>query len=401
MNPATPPSLSMGGLLQRKCACGSPAASLTGQCEECKSKVHLQAKLTIGANDDPLEQEADRVADRVLAARVDPAVEHVASHILRYAVPRTESMDSVPAGVDRVLASSGRPLEPALKQDMEQRFGHDFSHVRVHTGTEAEQSARDVNAHAYTVGHNIVFASGQFAPGTHDGRRLIAHELAHVVQQSGSGGVRVDYSNKRLDLSSNSIYPATGSTRDANLIELRNVPQVIRRQQADLPKPTKADLRQMQLHELASRPGQALDQWKKLKQNERDIVVWEIIAKYGPDFALDFLKYAKGEKKRPGISVTMTNLPSVTTQALNTRGYRYAGDIGFTPIWVHPSGHEIWLGLSVKLSMEPPGVQEKCVDPCKEGTEDEEECKKCCQERIPDEDSKCRRACEFGCSTKL
>ena len=71
---------------------------------------------------------------------------------------------------------------------MEQRFSHDFSRVRIHSHTAAEQSAREVNAHAYTVGHNIVFASGQFAPGMHEGRRLIAHELAHVVQQSYSLG---------------------------------------------------------------------------------------------------------------------------------------------------------------------------------------------------------------------
>jgi len=84
---------------------------------------------------------------------------------------------------------------------MGQRFGHDFSQVRVHTGTAAEQSARDVNAHAYTVGHNIVFGSGRFAPGTHDGRRLLAHELTHVVQQSGSDGIYFDSSNAKLGLS--------------------------------------------------------------------------------------------------------------------------------------------------------------------------------------------------------
>ncbi|HEY5602068.1 MAG TPA: DUF4157 domain-containing protein [Gammaproteobacteria bacterium] len=74
----------------------------------------------------------------------------------------------------------------ALRIDMGQRFGHDFSDVRVHTGAAAEQSAGDVNARAYTVGHNVVFGAGQFAPQTHQGRRLIAHELAHVVQQSGT-----------------------------------------------------------------------------------------------------------------------------------------------------------------------------------------------------------------------
>ena len=68
---------------------------------------------------------------------------------------------------------------------MEQRFGHDFSRVRVHSGAAAEQSARDVNANAYTVGHDIVFGAGRFAPGTYEGRRLIAHELTHVLQQGG------------------------------------------------------------------------------------------------------------------------------------------------------------------------------------------------------------------------
>jgi Domain of unknown function (DUF4157) len=86
----------------------------------------------------------------------------------------------------RVLASPGRSLDPALQQDMERRFGHDFSKVRVHSDGDAEQSAREVNAHAYTVGNAIVFGAGRFAPGTHHGQRLIAHELAHVRQQSGS-----------------------------------------------------------------------------------------------------------------------------------------------------------------------------------------------------------------------
>jgi hypothetical protein len=70
---------------------------------------------------------------------------------------------------------------------MEQRFDHDFSRVRVHSGPVAEQSARDVNAHAYTVGHNIVYGAGQFTPGTQEGRRLLAHELTHVVQQLSEG----------------------------------------------------------------------------------------------------------------------------------------------------------------------------------------------------------------------
>lgn len=95
--------------------------------------------------------------------------------------------DAAPTSVDQALDSPGSPLEPALRQDMEQRFRSDFSRVRVHSGAVAEQSARDVNANAYTVGHDIVFDAGAFKPGTHEGRRLIAHELTHVVQQSRPG----------------------------------------------------------------------------------------------------------------------------------------------------------------------------------------------------------------------
>jgi hypothetical protein len=72
---------------------------------------------------------------------------------------------------------------------MESRFGHDFSRVRVHSDSAAGQSSSDINANAYTVGHNIVFEAGRFAPGTHEGRRLIAHELTHTIQQGVSSTV--------------------------------------------------------------------------------------------------------------------------------------------------------------------------------------------------------------------
>ena len=91
-------------------------------------------------------------------------------------------------GLDHLTGAQARALEPALRQDMEQRFGHDFSRVRVHADAAAQTSARDVNAHAYTVGRDVVFGSGQYAPGTAAGRHLIAHELTHVVQQAGSSG---------------------------------------------------------------------------------------------------------------------------------------------------------------------------------------------------------------------
>ncbi len=86
--------------------------------------------------------------------------------------------------VHDVLASSGQPLDTDTRGFMEPRFGHDFSGVRVHTDAKAAESARAVNALAYTVGRNVVFGTGQYAPGTGEGRRLLAHELTHVVQQA-------------------------------------------------------------------------------------------------------------------------------------------------------------------------------------------------------------------------
>ena len=202
-------------LLQRKCACGAGASSLTGECEECSKKkmVGLQTKLRINEPGDAYEQEADRVADQVLAKPAHPDVSSAPPRIQRFSGQPSGQTGAAPASVDRVLAGPGRPLEPALRQDMEQRFGHDFSRVRVHSGAAAEQSAREVNANAYTVGHNIVFGAGRFAPGTHEGRRLIAHELTHVVQQSGPGGINAARSHEERGLSPNALEkpPRKGS----------------------------------------------------------------------------------------------------------------------------------------------------------------------------------------------
>lgn len=174
-----------GLLIQRKCTCGNSASSsFSGVCGEC-NKIHLQKKLSIGASNDLLEQEADRVADQVLATPSHSLDSDASPRIQRYSGQMAKGADTAPTSADRVLASSGRPLESGLRQDMEQRFGHDFTKVRIHTGSTAEQSARELNALAYTAGRDIVFDAGKFAPTTNDGRRLLAHELTHFVQQQG------------------------------------------------------------------------------------------------------------------------------------------------------------------------------------------------------------------------
>lgn len=178
-------------LLQRQCQCGAKTSSVSGSCDTC-SKKRLQKKLSIGASHDPLEQEADRVADQVLHTPGHSALATAPISIQRASASSASEEGNAPPSVEQVLAGSGKPLEPTLKQDMEQRFGHDFARVRVHSDAAADRSAREVGANAYTVGDELVFRTGQFAPSTLAGKRLLAHELTHVIQQSGASlGARV------------------------------------------------------------------------------------------------------------------------------------------------------------------------------------------------------------------
>ncbi len=200
------------GILQRKCACGSHT-STGGQCEECAAKREvLQRKLAIGASNDPLEQEADRVADQVMSTPLNSAINRMPPKIQRFTGQANDGLNTAPPSVDRVLASPGRSLEPALRQDMEGRFGYDFSQVRVHTGSAAQRSAREVNANAYTVGHDIVFGAGQFVPEAGEGQRLIVHELTHVVQQSGKSRISFSENKDKVSLTDNNFqHQPTGS----------------------------------------------------------------------------------------------------------------------------------------------------------------------------------------------
>lgn len=109
--------------------------------------------------------------------------------------------------VKDVVASGGQPLEPDLQADMGARLGADFSDVRVHTDGRAGDSARSVNAHAYTVGSHIVFQRDAYAPDTDAGRQTLAHELTHVMQQRqgpvdgtpAPGGIRVSHPSDRFE----------------------------------------------------------------------------------------------------------------------------------------------------------------------------------------------------------
>ena len=136
--------------VQRKCACENSSAP-------CPSCAKGEAE--------PKRKEPEQKLQRKASGAHAPAV--------------------APASVGRVLSSPGRPMEPPVRSFMEQRFGRDFSGVRIHTGPAAEESARAVDAHAYTVGQHIAFDHGRYDPHSAGGQRLLAHELAHTVQQHG------------------------------------------------------------------------------------------------------------------------------------------------------------------------------------------------------------------------
>lgn len=183
--------------LQRACACG-------GACSRCRK-----------------ERESRRQIQRK-PAREELAVEA-----------------AVPPIVQEVLSSPGRPLETNTRAFMESRFGHDFSRVRVHTDARAAESARAVNALAYTVGRDVVFGAGRYEPETQTGRSLLAHELTHVVQQSGVGagsesltiGSATDaYEQEAAQVASRLMWEQAGARRAIPVVQRAVNPIMMRSQ---------------------------------------------------------------------------------------------------------------------------------------------------------------------------
>jgi hypothetical protein len=216
-------------LIQRDCGCGAAGPDCGQVATEDRPTLQqkpvtlppfIQAKLTVSQPGDPYEQEADRVADEVMRMRAAEASEGVSGQtqasavqrisrfpaeqiqreeMIEYPLPEEqqktvqtkrsgESSPSAPSDLEARLGSlrgSGQPLSRDVRGFMEPRFGYDFSSVRVHTDGEAVQMARDVSARAFTVGNDIYFGAGEYAQHA-EGKRLLAHELTHVIQQSGT-----------------------------------------------------------------------------------------------------------------------------------------------------------------------------------------------------------------------
>jgi Domain of unknown function (DUF4157) len=240
----------------------------------------IQRKLAIGAVNDPLEAEADRVAEQVMRMPAKPsaapAVSNLSNGVQRncacggtcskcqekqpeqkHAPLQMKSVGAnTPTGipappiVHEVLRSPGQPLDAATRAFVEPRFGHYFSSVRVHTDVRAAESAQEVNALAYASGACIVFDTRQYAPQTSVGMRLLVHELAHVVQQR-------------------SPAPLTGGA--SGLLDSDSgpaCPRLQRQTPPPSPQPFIYETDQLRVLELLP-PGRTLDQTTTLLEQEK------------------------------------------------------------------------------------------------------------------------------------
>jgi len=174
-------------VLQRKCACGNQASS-GGECADCEKKHQAVQRMT---------QEPEKTSTHSAA---------------------------IPPIVDEVLNAPGQPLDTATRGFMEPRFGHDFSQVRVHTDARAGESAEAVNAQAYTVGRDVVFAPGQYQPTTEAGNAVLAHELSHVVQQDGVTNYSADTISHPSDSSEHEADAVAGKVLRNEFVAVSQAP---------------------------------------------------------------------------------------------------------------------------------------------------------------------------------
>lgn len=209
----------------------------------------IQAKLRIGQPGDEYEQEADRVAEQVMRIP-EPVVSRRAAGSgprqapsIQRMCPKCEDEEEVvqakvrPGKVESPartelqlpgLIGGGQPLPDSTRAFFEPRFGSDFGDIRVHTDADAALSASALSASAYTQGRHVVFAAGQYAPGTDWGRRLLAHELAHTIQQQDQPSPLSEISIQRQPAPTPTAQPPAApqaSTFDTSLINADFSPQ--------------------------------------------------------------------------------------------------------------------------------------------------------------------------------
>lgn len=161
--------------------------------------ANIQCKLTVGSVNDPMEAQADAVADQVMRMPANGLIQRKCSHCeeeekaqrkpLTSFIQKKEASGNVSTASDAVsnkiqaTKGNGAPLDPSTKTFMESRFGIDFSNVNIHTDSQAVALSSELNAQAFAVGNDVYFNSGKYSPESSQGKHLLAHELTHVLQQ--------------------------------------------------------------------------------------------------------------------------------------------------------------------------------------------------------------------------
>ncbi|TMD48597.1 MAG: DUF4157 domain-containing protein [Chloroflexi bacterium] len=176
----------------------------------------------------PRKDEADSSgAEALMHGRTDALTPAAVMHLQKTAGNATVSAaleEQEPSLVKEVVGSGGgAPLDNDTRGFMESRLGADFSDVRVHTDATASESAQAVQAHAYTVGNDVVFQSGKYAPENDSGKRMLAHELTHVVQQRSGpvagtpapGGIQISHPSDRFEQAAESSADRVMSSASA------------------------------------------------------------------------------------------------------------------------------------------------------------------------------------------
>lgn len=430
-----------GPRVQRTCA-ACPAGG--SQCADCREEnegqvlqramiapgAFLQARLNVSQPQDAHEQEADRVADQVMRgpdAQRAPACGcggecpkcQAEQRGQGHRPVQTKRVQAAEAGeaaappiVHAALRTPGQGLHPATRTSMERRFGYDFSHVRVHTDARAAESAREVNALAYTVGRDIVFGAGQYAPQAPTGKTLLAHELTHVVQQGQATAApnqvastshesaegEAEVSGTTMSHLPATVTPGAGSTallqRKTDPFELLGtagrtigkgmsaagefLKTQVRRGVKATSELIEPEEDRETLVKMVDDPASAHEQWKKISPGGRRAILTAMRKKYGEDWADEFMTRQESGAVKPGF-FAYGRAPGI--EELRDQGFALASAFQMTTEsrferWVHPNGSTAQMVREIRKEEpleEPPSASEllPAEEPARE--EDEEE----------------------------
>lgn len=384
-----------------------------------RTPLKVQPKLTVNTPGDIYEQEADRAAEEVMGMH-EPRQQFVCpcrggcpkcqdgygdhEHVQTKAVRVHDSAETeAPPIIHEVLRSQGQPLDSATRSFMESRFGYDFSRVRIHADNQSADSARVINALAYTVGRNVWFSPEQYAPHTSVGLKLLAHELAHVVQQGQSEPLAA---RGALKLETGPMIRAQAQAQPT----LMRQPRGPRRQQ-QRPRHSANELMG-----LARRPQFGLRAWRRLDSTERVEVLRYSAQLYGTNFAAQFQRAAESGRRRGARDDLNFHLRAPRPgelEALQVAGYRFAQYMpdGATQVWVLPTGEEVWFQTPQQAARPPapppppPPPEHECDAICSDVMHTIGDCLDCCDLTVPEprtgDDQECFMDCIVGCQALL